>query len=255
MNAVVLAGGGPDGVSALEPGSPNKAFVHVGGTPLVARVLGALRATPRIERIVVVAPAAMRGSAALALADEVRDAGPRMLDSLAAGLAGAPPDEAVLIAPADLPALSVAAVDEFLDALALRDLDVAYAILERRLHEARYPQVPHTWARLRDGTYCGGGLIALRPRALVRLGTFLDALGAARKSPLRLATLFGWDVLARLVIGNLRVSDAERRATVLLGAPAGAIRCTHPEVAINVDRPSDVALANELATRLPKTPA
>jgi len=254
VNAVVLAGGGADGVSALDPPA-NKAFVRIAGTPLVARVLSALRATPRIERIVVVAPAGARDDGALALADEVRDAGPRMLDSLAAGLAGAPPDDAVLIVPADLPVLSVAAVDEFLDALAGRELDVAYAILERRLHEARYPQVPHTWARLRDGTYCGGGLTALRPRALARLGTFLDALGAARKSPLRLAGLFGWDVLVRFGIGNLRVSDAERRATALLGVPAGAIRCTHPEVAVNVDRPSDVALANELADPTPKTPA
>jgi molybdopterin-guanine dinucleotide biosynthesis protein A len=252
VNAVVLAGGAADGVSALDPAAPNKAFVRIGGMPLVARVLETLRATPRIGRITVVAPNAARGEAALALADEVRDAGPRMLDSLAAGLAGAPLDDIVLIAPADLPILSVAAVDEFLDALASRELDVAYAILERRVHEASYPQVPHTWARLRDGTYCGGGLIGLRPRVLPRLGAFLDALGAARKSPLRLATLFGWDVLARLVIGNLRVGDAELRASTLLGAPAGAIRCTHPEVAVNVDRPSDVALANELATRLPK---
>jgi GTP:adenosylcobinamide-phosphate guanylyltransferase len=255
VNVVVLAGGSADGVSALDPGAPNKAFVRIGGTPLVARVLGALRATPRIERIVVVAPAAARDDAALRLADEVRDAGPRMLDSLAAGLAGAPADDPILIAPADLPILSVPAIDEFLDLLAQRELDVAYAILERRLHEARYPQIPHTWARLRDGTYCGGGLVALRPRVLPRLGAFLDALGAARKSPLRLARLFGWDMLLRFAMGTLRVSDAERRASALLGAPAGAIRCTHPEVAVNVDRPSDVALANELADQTPKTPA
>jgi len=255
VNAVVLAGGGPDGVSALEPGAPNKAFVRIAGTPLVARALGALRATPRVARIVVVAPPQVAGDAALAAADEVRPDGPRMLDSLISGLAGFPPDDLVLVAASDLPVLSVAAVDEFLDALPTRDLDVAYAILERTLHLARYPQVPHTWARLRDGAYCGGGLVALRPRVLARLGAVLDALGAARKSPLRLAALFGWDVLARLLLGTLRLSDAERRASALLGAPAGAIRSTHPEIAVNVDRPSDVALANELLDVAPKTPA
>ena len=256
MNAVVLAGGGPDDVSALQPGAPNKAFVRIAATPLVTRTLSALRATPRVARIVVVAPSQASDHAAHARADEVRPDGPRMLDSLHSGLAGLPPDELVLVAASDLPILSVAAVGEFIDALAARELDVAYAILERRFHVARYPQVPHTWARLRDGAYCGGGLVALRPRALLRLGAFLDALGAARKSPLRLAALFGWDMLARLLLGNLRVSDAERRASALLGAPAGAIRCTHPEVAVNVDRPSDVALANELVVdAAPKTPA
>jgi hypothetical protein len=193
--------------------------------------------------------------AALAAADEVRSDGARMLESLLSGCAGLPPDELVLVSPSDLPVLSVIAVDEFLDGLAARDVDVAYAILERRIHEARYPQVPHTWARLRDGTYCGGGLCALRPRALPRLAAFLDALGAARKSPLRLAGLFGWDVLARFALRRLRVADAERRASTLLGAAAGAIRCTHPEIAVNVDRPSDVALANELLAAAPKTHA
>jgi hypothetical protein len=30
--------------------------------------------------------------------------------------------------------------------------------------------------------------------------------------------------------------------------PVGAIRCTHPEIAVNVDRPGDVALAEALLT-------
>lgn len=255
MNAVVLAGGGPDAVSAQQPGAPNKAFVRVAGAALVARTLAALRATPRISRIIVVAPAAAREDRALSAADDVRPDGARMLDSLISGLAGLPADELVLVAASDLPILSVAAVDEFLDAAAARELDVAYAILERRLHDARYPQVPHTWARLREGAFCGGGLVALRPRVLPRLGTFLDALGAARKSPLRLASLFGWDVLARLLLGTLRIGDAERRASSLLSAPVGAIPCTHPEIAVNVDRPTDVALANELLDAVPKAPA
>lgn len=246
MNAVVLAGGGPDAVSALQPGAPNKAFVTIDGTALVARTLTALRATPRVERIVVVAPPAAHADPALAAADERRGDGRRILDSLAAGLAGLPPDAPVLVAASDLPILNAAAVDEFLDGALARELDVAYAILERRAHVARYPQVPHTWARMRDGRYCGGGLVALKPRVLTRLASLLDAFGAARKSPLRLAALFGFDVLARFALGVLRVEDAERRAAAILGAPAGAIRCSHPEVAVNVDRPADVALANEL---------
>jgi hypothetical protein len=74
----------------------------------------------------------------------------------------------------------------------------------------------------------------------------LDALGAARKAPLRLAAVLGPDIVVRFALRRLSIADAERRATTLLGAPAGALRCTHPEIAINVDRPTDVALANAL---------
>jgi GTP:adenosylcobinamide-phosphate guanylyltransferase len=248
MNAVVLAGGRPDAVAALVPGAANKAFVPVAGVTLVERTLRALRSCPRIERIIVVAPPMMHGTPALALADEARADGSRMIESLRSGLAGCAPETAVLIAASDLPLLSPIAIDEVLDALAARELDIAYSCLERRYHDARYPNVPHTWARLREGQFCGGGLSAMKPRALDRLAGVLDALGAARKAPLRLAAIFGLDIVARFALGRLSIADAEKRASRIVGAPVGAIQCTHPEIAVNVDRARDVALAAALCT-------
>jgi GTP:adenosylcobinamide-phosphate guanylyltransferase len=252
VNAVVLAGGPPDAVAALHPGAANKAFVPVAGIPLVERVVAALRSVPRIGRIVVVAPPQTHGLQALAAADEARADGRRMIDSLRNGLAHFAADAPLLIVASDLPVLTTAALDEVLDALTTRDLDVAYTCLARRYHDARYPQIPHTWARMRDGEFCGGGVSAIKPRALDRLAEFLDALGAARKAPLRLAAVFGWDVVVRFVFGRLSIADAQARATAILRAPVGAIRCTHPEIAVNVDRPRDVALAEALlADELP----
>lgn len=246
MNALVLAGGSRDPVCAQVPDASNKAFVPIGGVALVARVLAALREAPSIARIVVVAPASAAGHPALALADERRPDGPRMLDSLASGLLGAPPDEPVLVAASDLPVLTAAAIEEFVAAALARDLDIGYSIVAERDHAARYPQVPHTWARMREGRFCGGGLVTLKPRVVHALHAVLDELGHARKSPLRLAALFGWDLLPRFVLGRLGIGEAERRAATILRARVGAIRCTHPEVAVNVDRPGDVALANDL---------
>jgi GTP:adenosylcobinamide-phosphate guanylyltransferase len=246
VNAVVLAGGDSDDVAALQPGAANKAFVTIHGRTLVERVIAALRAVPRIERIVAVAPETTRGAAQLAAADEFRPDGRRMIESLRSGAAGFPADAPLLVVASDLPVLTTAAIDEVIDAVAARDLDIAYTCLARRYHDARYPQIPHTWARMREGQFCGGGVSAVKPRALDRLGEFLDALGAARKAPLRLATVFGWDVVARFALGRLSIAGAESRATRILRAPAGAICCTHPEIAVNVDRPADVELAAAL---------
>jgi GTP:adenosylcobinamide-phosphate guanylyltransferase len=246
VNAVVLAGGGPDAVSASDPRLPNKAFVEIGGIALVTRVIAALRSSPEIALITVVAPPATHGYAALAGADERRADGARMVESLESGLAGAPPDDLVLIAASDLPVLTAAAIDDFLERTRPRNLDVAYAIVSQREHRDRYPAVPHTWAKMAEGRFCGGGLVALKPRVLPALRGILDDLGKARKSPLRLAALFGWDILPRFALGSLTVAAAERRASAIVGAPVGAITCAYPEVAVNVDRPSDVALANGL---------
>ena len=245
LDAIVLAGGPPDAVAALEPGAPNKAFVRVGGVPLVQRTIAGLRASSRIDRIVAVAPPSAAAHPALAGASEVRGDGARMIESLRSGLQGFTEDALVIVAASDLPALDAPAVDEFVDGLLPRSLDVAYACLERRYHDAAYREFPHTWARMREGMFCGGGVVALRPRVLPQLATVLDALGRARKSPLRLASLLGWDVLARFALGRLAIADAEARASRLLGgARVGAIRCTRPQIALNVDRVDDVARAN-----------
>jgi molybdopterin-guanine dinucleotide biosynthesis protein A len=246
MNAIVLAGGPPDAVAALAPGVPNKCFVPVGGKTLVERTLAALRDVPRIERIVAVVPSSARGDASLALADELRPDGSRIGESLRSGLAGFPPAELVLVASADLPVLNRASVEEFLDLAEREPADLIYACVERSVHRARFPEVPHTWAHLRDGTFCGGGCFALRPRIFPALERFLDRLGAARKNPLELAAIFGYDILARYALRSLSIAAAERRAGELLGAPVRAALCTHPEIAVNVDRPGDVALAERI---------
>ncbi len=244
--AVVLAGGARDAVARLDPAAANKAFVRIGGETLAARTIAALRSSRSVGRIVVVAPFEPQALAALAGADEIRRDGARITDSLREGLRGLPADEFVLICASDLPILSASAVEEFLELAQRSQADAVYACVERATHIARFPSVPHTWARLREGTFCGGGCVALRPRVFAALERFLERLGAARKNPLLLARIFGYDVLARYAFGLLSVADAEQRGSRLLGAPVAAAICTHAEIAVNVDRASDVELAKRL---------
>ncbi len=255
LAAVVLAGGPQDEVSALAPGAPNKAFVRVAGITLVERTIFALRSSPIIGRIIVVAPRVPLALGVLGQADEIRDDGPAMAQSLRSGLAGLPPDELVLVCASDLPVLTRAAIEDFVARAESNDADLTYACVERDVHLARYPSVPHTWAKLRDGTYCGGGCVALRPRVLPVLEGLLDRLGRARKNPLRLAAIFGPAVLARYAFGRLSIADAERRGSDLLGAPVRAAVCAHPEIAVNVDRASDVELAERALRVLDDRPA
>jgi GTP:adenosylcobinamide-phosphate guanylyltransferase len=246
VTAVVLAGGPADDVAKLQEGAPNKAFVEIGGRALVERVLAALRASKAISRLIVVAPPAMHASSALALADQRRADGARISESLRNGLDGLPSSETVLVATSDLPVLSAASVDDFAERASATEADVGYGCVEKRVHLAKYPQIPHTWARLADGTYCGAGLATIRPRVLPALERFIEELGAARKKPWRLASIFGARVLVKYVTGSLRVSDAEARARRLLDAPVRAVISPYAETAVNVDRVGDVALAERL---------
>ncbi len=245
MDAVVLAGGPHDELAAHTPGAPNKAFVEIRGVTLVERTLRALRAASGVGRIVVVAPPGVRGVAALALADEVRPDGVRIRDSLRSGLAGFDPHADILVSASDLPVLTPESIDDFISRAKAADADLTYGCIEKATHMAKYPEAPHTWARLRDGTYCGTGLITLRPRVWPALEKVIERLGEARKNPLKLASLFGWRILWRYAVGRLTIPQAEARASYVIGAKVRAIVSPYAEIGINVDRVSDIALAEK----------
>lgn len=246
MDVIVLAGGPFDDLAAQTPNAPNKAFVEIGGVTLVERTLRALRAASSVGRIIVVAPLATHERAALSLADERRPDGVRISDSLHNGLAGLTPDRDVLVSASDLPVLTPEAIDDFVARAAGADADLTYGCIEKRTHMAKYPEAPHTWAPLRDGTYCGTGFITLRPRIWPALERVIEQLGEARKNPLKLASLFGWDILTRFAFRRLSISQAEARATRVMGARVRAVVSPYPEIGINVDRLSDIALAEKL---------
>ncbi len=181
--ALVLAGGPADELSAVTPGAPNKAFITIGGMTLLERTLRALRASASISRIVVVAPPHTHDRAEFALADECRRDGVLIRDSLRSGLHGLPPNAQILVSASDLPVLTAQSVDDYVMRAYETGADVTYGCVERKIHLAKYPQVPHTWAPLRDGTFCGTGFVTLRPRIWPSLERFIERLGQARKNP------------------------------------------------------------------------
>lgn len=244
--AIVLAGGPSDDLSATTPGAPNKAFVLIDGISLVERTLRALRSSASVSRIIVVAPEPMRGHSALELADEFRPDGVRIRESLRSGLTGLQPDADVLVSTSDLPVLTAKSVDDYIARAYEKNADLTYGCIERRVHESKYSDVPHTWVPLREGTFCGTGFITMRPRVWPSLERFIEQLGHARKNPLHLARLFGWDILFRFATRRLRIADAEARASRVIGAHVRAVISPYPEIGVNVDRVTDIALAERL---------
>lgn len=248
ITTIVLAGGPHDELAARTPGAPNKAFVEIGGMTLVERTLRALRSAPSVGRIIAVAPAQTHGSPALALADECRPDGERIRDSLRSGLRDLPADGDLLVSTSDLPVLTAESIEDYISRAREKDADLTYGCLEKRTHAAKYPQVPHTWAPLRDGTFCGTGFITMRPRVFPSLERFIEQLGRARKNPLHLARLFGWDVLFQFAFRRLSIAQAEARASRIIGARVRAVISPFAEIGVNVDRVSDIALAERLLT-------
>jgi GTP:adenosylcobinamide-phosphate guanylyltransferase len=235
----------------------NKAYLPVGGVLMLERVLEALRGASSVAHIRCVtqpdAFAAAFGSRGDALCDEVVAPGDGLIESMLAGFAGLPSERLVLVVATDIPLVRSSDVDAFAARARAVPCDVAYGFVRREPHEARYSGVRHTWVHLREGTFCGAGISAIRAGAVAGLASALRRVVAARKSPLRLAAIFSPGLLARYVFGRLSIADAERRADAIAGCRCRGIACDEPELAVNVDRFADLQAVERILDEQKKT--
>ena len=222
----------------------NKAYLSIGGVLMLERVLSALRGASSVAKIRCVtqpdafdAAFSARGAE---LCDEVVTPGDGLIDSMLAGFAGLPDERLVLVVATDIPLVRSTDIDAFVERVRSSPCDVAYGFVRREPHEARYPGVRHTWVRLREGTFCGAGVSAIRAGAAAGLAEALRRIVNARKSPLRLAAIFSSALLVRYMFGMLSISDAERRADAIAGCRCRGIVCDEPELAVNVDCLADL---------------
>ena len=252
IEAVLLAGGQLQSLPAGEAPLAGKGLLPIGALPMAARALRALVESPRIGRIILVSPVPSEDlGPEWEGVDEVAPAGKDLLSSVRAGLARArDPEAPVLTVAGDLPFLSGASVTDFVTRCSNRpEASVWYGYMRREVSEKRFPGVRHTWARLAEGTFCGTGLVGLRPQVAERMQAALRDMTQARKNPLRLAAALGLSTILAFVLRRLTVPQAEAAARRLLGVDCAGVESPYAETAFNVDSPDMLLEARRLAAQ------
>ena len=220
-------------------GTDVKALVRVGGKPIIASVVDALRRTPEIGAIRVVGPAAARQC--VSGVDEWIDELPTGEENLMAALRAARTERIVMSA-SDLPFVTPSSFAGLMDKVG-PDLDAGYPIFKREEFLAAYPDGRSKFAALADGSWTGGSAFVLNRSPFLRDERVLARSFGARKSLYALASLLGPVLLARFAFGVLRIGDVESRASHVLGARVKAITGCDPALAMDLDDLGDFAYA------------
>lgn len=236
--ALVLAGSRPGGVDpvAEAEGIGHKVLAQVGGVPILARVIGALREAG-IDRITVSADHPEVAALAQSLGATVFTPGAGPSASVASAFArlGAP----LLLTTGDHALLRGEWIRDFLaDTPAASDVSVLLA--ERILVEQALPASKRTWLRFADGAWSGCNLFLLStPRAVAALDTW-QAVEADRKRPWRIAFRLGLGTLTRYLLGRLTLGEAVARLGRQVGITASAVPARDGLAAVDVDKVQDL---------------
>jgi GTP:adenosylcobinamide-phosphate guanylyltransferase len=261
FTALVLAGSrGPADPVATAARLLNKALVPVAGRAMVLRVIDTLRQIPEIGRIVLciddprivsslpeLQTAVGRGEIATVGAAHSPAA------SVLAALELLSEPLPLLIATADHPLLTPEMVQYFLGALG--DAEAAASVATEALIAPVYPQTRRTYVRLKDGAYSGCNLFAFVSSDAARAVQFWNKVERYRKQPWRLFAAAGPRLLLLFLLRRLDLASAVERLSGALNLRLRVVTLPFAEAAIDVDKPSDLALVEKIfASRVASLP-
>lgn len=257
FTALVMAGSRPGGDPfALAMGVSHKALIPVADVPMLVRVVRTLRAARRVERILLCAIDAASVqqdgelSAALAAGElGLVEGGATPSASVLGFLDSDRSTYPLLVTTADHPLLTAEIVDEFCDRAVATDADVCVGVAPAEIVARTFREGRRTLLRFREGSYCGCNLYAFLTPSARRAAEAWRQVEQHRKRPWRIIGALGVTVLLRFLRGRLRLGEALELASQRIGLRADAVVLQHAEAGFDVDKASDLRIADAFLRR------
>jgi GTP:adenosylcobinamide-phosphate guanylyltransferase len=244
--AILLAGSRPGGDPfAAAHGVEAKALIPVAGEAMIRRPLRALLASARIDRVMVLTqePASLASVLPVDQRLTAQRSGATIAATLDAIIADPTTQWPLLVTTADHALLDGAMIDDFCSCA--EGADVAIGLVEREGLMQRLPQTKRTWIGFRGGAYSGANLFALGSPKAARAISLWREVEQDRKK--------GWKLLAALgipgLLGLLRLRTLPQVMESVgrrLGLKLRAVEMTNPLAAVDVNKPDDLALVEQI---------
>lgn len=246
IDAILIAGGVPAPEDSLYPATQggHKAMLDIAGKSMAQWVMDAIGAASQVRSVVVVG---LEAGVRLDCAKPVSylPDGADMLTNIQSGLHAIresdPAADYVLIASADIPAITPEMVDWRVEKALQAGAELDYTVVAREVMERRFPGSHRSYVRLRDVEVCGGDINVVRAHVIEKRELWRRMI-AARKNAFKQAALVGWDILFLLLTRRMTLQEAEFRVSRRLGLIGHATLAPYAEMAMDVDKLDQLAL-------------
>lgn len=245
---IMAAGRGPTDPMALAFGVAHKCLVPIGGAFMLARVADALNRSPNIGHISISIddPAPVAKALGPGAAVEILASGSTAPGSVLAALESDATHWPVLVTTADHALLTPEIVACFLEQAAASEADLAVGLASRQTITAELPTTQRTYLKFSDVEVSGCNLFAINTAQGLNFVRFWQQADRNRKKPWKLIGAFGFGALTQWLSGRLSLQGAFELASEKLEAKAVPILLPFATAAVDVDKPEDKELVEEL---------
>ena len=246
LNIIILAGSQSD---ESWSGFKNKCLIEINKKTLIEYVIDALKGTADIGKIVVVGPKDDISNVLNGKVDDIIDSNDSIVQNLIKGINYFDKDEHLLVCTSDIPLITPAAINDFINKCKEAKVDFCYPVVEKDVNIKLFPELERTYVKMKDGTFTGGNIVYIKPSVIKSSLSLIEKLIDSRKNPFKMARVFGVYFFIKLLIGKLSIEDVEKKVLNILNIRAKCIVSEHPEIANDVDKLSDVIVVNALLNK------
>ncbi len=244
VDTIILAGAKNDGKLQEVSSSQYEALITINGKTMLSYVVEALQESDYVRKIVVVGYSALRSH----LSDDVilLECGESLVDNIQVGIDYLGVQKPVLVVTSDIPMLTSEAINDFVYSCQDLKKDLFYPIISKEDNERVYPGVERTYVQLKDGVYTGGNMVLIGPNFVEESRQVVQQVVALRKKPFAIIKMLGFGIIIKYILHRLSIADVERRVEILFGISAKAVMTSYPQIGTDIDKPSDLELAEKI---------
>lgn len=246
MKALILAGS--KGEATIDSGNLNKALIRIGDKAMICYVIATLKKVDYIDEIAVIGDESV-----LKLVKEDVDylieEDKSLFGNILKGIKYFDGKDDILILTSDIPMISCESIVDFIEKAKKEKADFCYPIVRKEVNVAKFPEAKRTYVKIKDGTFTGGNIFTAKVNVVKEKLPEIKQVLAYRKKPLKLAKILGFSIVVKYILGIVTIEDIERRVSNLLNIKARAIESKYPEIATDVDKPSDLELAKKILSQ------
>jgi molybdopterin-guanine dinucleotide biosynthesis protein A len=250
MDCVVLAGGIPGPADPLfihTQGKP-KALIHLGQSTMLEHVIEALVEAKSVQNIAVVGLESIDTLTMSYPITFITNKGTMVANAIAGAewLMQSNQDAShALFCTSDIPLVTGPIIDQFIARCLPLSYAAYYSMVTREVMEERFPESGRTYVNLGSIHLAGGDLVVGRPDLVKTNREIFQLIAGGRKQAWKLARIVGPSTLLRFLLHRLTISDIEKRAQSILHQPVKVIVSADPELAMDVDKPDQLALIRQ----------
>ena len=248
MDCVIIAGGlpAPDSPMYEITHGESKALIKMGERTMLEHVMDALQGSKYIEDIVVVGLGSDLGMDFQRPVKHLPDHG-SMVGNMLAGVKYfeelKPGTTAVMSCTSDVPLLTSAIVDGFIDSCQPLDKGLYYNFITKEVMDARFPESNRTFVKLKGGMkIAGGDLMIANPIIGSANEELWVTLTNARKHAWKIATIIGIDMFLKYIFRRIGIPEIEKKASEILGLPIKVVLSPYAEIGMDADKPHQVEM-------------